>query len=58
VCSSSTGLLDYCAQQRRAQRRTIRVRPAASRRVGVLGFGVLGRPVLEKLVAFDFACAG
>ena len=34
------------------------VRPARERRVGVLGLGTLAQAVLEKLLAFDFDCAG
>ena len=34
------------------------VKPASSRRVGVLGLGVLGKAVLEKLHGFGFDCAG
>lgn len=48
----------YLAQQRNAHWQTHRVHPAGSRRVGVLGLGVLGRAVLERLSAFGFACAG
>ncbi len=48
----------YCHQQRAVQWQTHRVYPAASKRVGVLGLGVLGRAVLEKLRSFGFSCAG
>jgi glyoxylate/hydroxypyruvate reductase A len=34
------------------------VHPAAARRVGVLGLGVLGRAVLASLRGLGFACAG
>ena len=48
----------YRNQQRAAQWQAHRVYPAESRRVGVLGLGVLGRAVLEKLRGFGFPCAG
>lgn len=48
----------YLDQQRAGSWRQHRVHPAASRRVGVLGLGVLGRAVLERLSGFGFACAG
>jgi len=51
-------LLDYLGQQRRRMWREIRVRPAGARRVGVMGLGVLGTAVLDRLGALDFRCAG
>jgi len=48
----------YLGQQRAATWGPHRVYPAASRRVGVLGLGVLGRAVLERLSGFGFTCAG
>lgn len=48
----------YREQQRAATWREIRVRPASTRRVGVMGLGVLGRAVLERLSAFGFALSG
>jgi glyoxylate/hydroxypyruvate reductase A len=48
----------YLAQQRDARWQPHRVYPAASRRVGVLGLGMLGRAVLERLSGFGFSCAG
>lgn len=50
--------LPYAAQQRRHEWRPLPVREASTRRVGVMGLGVLGRAVLEKLRGFGFACAG
>ena len=48
----------YLAQQRERQWKALPVRRASSRRVGVMGMGVLGCAVLEKLRGFGFACAG
>lgn len=48
----------YLEQQREGQWQVHRVHPAASRRVGVLGLGVLGRAVLASLGGFGFSCAG
>jgi glyoxylate/hydroxypyruvate reductase A len=48
----------YAASQRRREWRPLPVRAAATRRVGVMGLGVLGRAVLKKLRAFGFPCAG
>jgi glyoxylate/hydroxypyruvate reductase A len=50
--------LAYREQQREGAWHPLRVRTAASRRVGVLGLGVLGRAVLARLQAFGFPCAG
>ena len=50
--------LTYAAQQRERKWQALRVARAASRRVGVLGLGVLGQAVLEKLHGFGFPCAG
>jgi glyoxylate/hydroxypyruvate reductase len=51
-------LFDYAAQQRERVWRELPVQPAASRRIGALGLGVLGTAVLERLRLFGFACAG
>lgn len=48
----------YRQQQQEGRWQTHRVYPASSRRVGVLGLGVLGRAVLERLSSFGFPCAG
>lgn len=45
------------AQQQRVWR-TMPVRAASERRVGVLGLGSLGQAVLDRLVSFGFDCAG
>lgn len=48
----------YRQQQLEGRWKAHRVHPAGSRRVGVLGLGVLGRAVLERLGSFGFCCAG
>ena len=50
--------IDYRAQQQRAEWREIRVQPAPTRRVGVLGLGQLGHAALQRLRSFGFSCAG
>ncbi|GAB3626802.1 gyoxylate/hydroxypyruvate reductase A [Pandoraea terrae] len=51
-------LFDYAAQQSTRQWIERPVQPASARRVGVLGLGMLGQAVLERLNLFGFACAG
>lgn len=51
-------MLQYQRQQRRAQWKTTMVRPAAQRRVGVLGLGSLGQAALTQVRSFGFDCAG
>lgn len=58
VLAAHRDWLSYVAQQRQGLWRPIPVRTAASRRVGVLGMGVLGQAVLDKLHGFGFQCAG
>lgn len=48
----------YLREQRAEAWTQLRVLPAANRRVGVLGLGVLGCAVLEQLRGFGFDCAG
>ncbi|MEW9586312.1 2-hydroxyacid dehydrogenase [Paraburkholderia sp. DGU8] len=51
-------LFDYAQYQAAREWREMPVRAAASRRIGVLGLGVLGTAVLERLRLFGFPCAG
>jgi len=51
-------LIDYHLQQQHQTWNPLPVRAASSRRIGVLGLGVLGTAVLERLKLFGFACAG
>ena len=51
-------LFDYALQQQARLWKPMPLRPAASRRVGVLGLGVLGTAVLQRLRLFGFPCAG
>lgn len=48
----------YRQQQKEGRWRAHHVYPASSRRVGMLGLGMLGQAVLQKLQGFGFACAG
>jgi glyoxylate/hydroxypyruvate reductase A len=51
-------LFDYAALQREGVWREMPVRAASTRRVGVLGLGMLGTAVLRTLNLFGFRCAG
>jgi glyoxylate/hydroxypyruvate reductase len=51
-------LVHFIAQQREQMWREIRITPAAKRRVGVMGLGLLGQAVLERLKPFGFPLAG
>jgi len=48
----------YLHQQRQQQWQPHQVKPAAQRRVGVMGLGELGQAALQQLVALGFDCAG
>jgi glyoxylate/hydroxypyruvate reductase A len=48
----------YAVQQRERRWHALPVRTAASRRVGIMGMGVLGQAVAVKLRGFGFPCAG
>jgi glyoxylate/hydroxypyruvate reductase A len=48
----------YLRQQRRSEWNEHPVRPAATRRVGVIGMGTLGRAALAQLRQLGFDCAG
>jgi glyoxylate/hydroxypyruvate reductase A len=48
----------YIAQQRDRRWQTLPIRNAGTRSVGVMGLGVLGQAVAEKLRDFGFRCAG
>ena len=50
--------LAYAAQQRERRWQPLPVRRAAERTVGVMGLGVLGQAVIEKLRGFGFRCTG
>jgi glyoxylate/hydroxypyruvate reductase A len=58
VLSTHRDWRTYHEQQREGNWQVHRVHPASTRRVGVLGLGVLGRAVLDSLCGFGFSCAG
>lgn len=58
VLALHRNLLDYQRQQINAVWHEIPVVPASSRRVGVMGLGVLGQAVLTRLTTFGYACSG
>jgi len=51
-------LFDYAIHQREQIWREMPVRAASTRRIGVLGLGMLGTAVLTRLRLFGFTCAG
>ena len=58
VLALHRNLLDYFGQQAAGQWKPIKLVPAVNRRVGVMGMGVLGQAVLNRLGSFGFALSG
>ena len=58
VLALHRNLLDYARTQTAGLWRPLEVLPASARRVGVLGLGVLGRAVLDRLRPFGFQLNG
>ena len=58
VLSLHRNAQQYLRQQWRSQWQEHPVRPASSRRVGVMGMGNLGRAALQQLRQLGFDCAG
>jgi glyoxylate/hydroxypyruvate reductase A len=58
VLAMHRDLFTYQAQQRQGNWREIRVWPASTRRIGVLGMGTLGEAVARKLSGFGFEVGG
>jgi len=51
-------LFDYLSDQVTGSWKPLEVPPASARRVGVMGLGVLGRAVLDRLATFGFRLRG
>lgn len=51
-------LFEYALHQKEQRWQPLPIRPASSRRIGVVGLGMLGSAVLERLRLFGFACSG
>lgn len=58
VLALHRNLVDYVRLQAAGEWHPLRVLPAASRRVGVMGLGVLGQAVLKRLDVFGFPLYG
>jgi glyoxylate/hydroxypyruvate reductase A len=58
VLALHRNLIDYSRQQERCDWRPLPLVPAAHRRVGVMGLGVLGSAVLDRLGMFGFERLG
>jgi glyoxylate/hydroxypyruvate reductase len=58
VLSLHRGIPQYLRQQQGSEWKEHPVRPASSRRVGVMGMGALGRAALAQLRQLGFDCAG
>jgi glyoxylate/hydroxypyruvate reductase len=58
VLSLHRGIPQYLRQQQGGEWKEHPVRPASSRRVGVMGMGTLGRAALAQLRQLGFDCAG
>lgn len=58
VLALHRNLVDCLGAQREETWRSIEVIPAAARRVGIMGLGVLGQAVLDALTPFGFVLSG
>lgn len=58
VLALHRNLFEYIAQQAASQWQPIRVVAASSRRVGIMGLGVLGKAALGKLSTFGYVLSG